>query len=110
MPVIQRAIAIAANSVNDNLVAGSAFEITKQRSIVSIGVAQSATGLFVSIQGGADIIAEEFEPAILARFPIIPDEMYYTDVLEQLDRLVIRCRNSTAGALTARIIVQLQPY
>lgn len=110
MPVIQRTTSIAANSVNDNVVAGSAFEFARQRQIVSIGTVQSATGLFVFISSGADVIAEEFEPQIKTSYPVIPDEMYYTDVMEAGDRLVIRARNSTAGALTLRTIVQTSPF
>ena len=35
-----------------------------------------------------------------------PDNMYFTDLMEQGDRLVIRVRNPTGGALTARAVVQ----
>lgn len=107
MPVIQIETSVAAGAVNNNLVSGSAFEFARMRSVVSLGVAQSATGGFCTIQAGPDIIAEEFSPAILTRYPIIPDEMYYTDVMEQGDRLVVRYRNPTAGALTARVIAQM---
>jgi len=54
------------------------------------------------------VIAEEFAPAIKTTYPIIPDEMYYTDVMEPGDRLVIRYRNPTGGALTVRGVVQIQ--
>jgi len=107
MPVIQRATSIAANSVNDNLVAGSAFEFARTPQIVSAGVCQSATGLFVTITAGPDLIAEEFEPVIKTTFPIIPDDMFYTFGMRQADRLVIRARNSTGGALIARSLVQI---
>jgi hypothetical protein len=109
MPVIQVEQSIAAGASVANLVSGSAFEFARTRQIVSIGLAQSATGMFATIQAGSDIIAEEFSPVILTRFPIIPDEMYYTDVMEPGDRLVLRVRNPTGGALTARAIVQVSP-
>lgn len=109
MPVIQREVSVAAGATNDNLISGSAFEFARQDQVVSIGVAQSATGGFSTIQSGSDIVAEEFAPAILTRYPIIPDEMYYNDVMAVGDRLVIRYRNPTAGALTARVVVQIQP-
>lgn len=109
MPVIQREVSIAAGGLNDNLIAGSAFEFARQDQVMSCGVAQSATGCFATIQSGGDIVAEEFAPAILTRFPIIPDEMYYNDVMAAGDRLVIRVRNPTAGAITLRTIVQIQP-
>lgn len=107
MPMIMIETAVAAGQVNNNLVAGSAFEFARRRSIVSMGIAQSATGGFATLQAGADVIAEEFSPPILTRYPIIPDEMYFTDVMEAGDRLVARYRNPTGGALTARMAVQM---
>lgn len=109
MPVIQREVSVAATSVNDNIFAGSAFEFARQAQVVSVGVAQSATGAFATLQSGGDIVAEEFSPAILTRFPIIPDEMYYNDVMQIGDRLVLRVRNPTGGPLTIRAIAQIQP-
>ena len=109
MPVIQKEVSIAAGAVNDNLLTGSAFEFLRQNSLVSIGLSQAATGMFATIQSGSDIVAEEFSPAILTRYPIIPDEMYYSDVGAAGDRLVIRVRNPTGGAIIARAIVQVTP-
>lgn len=107
MPVIQKEVSIAAGAVNDNIFAGSAFEFARRRTIVSLGITQAATGMFCTLQAGPDIIAEEFSPAIATRFPIIPDEMYYTDVMEQGDRLVGRVRNPTGGAVITRAIAML---
>lgn len=106
MPMIMIEQSVAAGAVNNNLVSGSAFEFARARQIVSLGIAQSATGGFATLQAGPDIIAEEFPPPILTRYPIIPDEMYFTDVMEMGDRLVVRYRNPTGGALTARVVVQ----
>lgn len=108
MPVIQIEQSVAAGAVNTNLVAGSAYEFARRRQVVSIGLVQSATGGFATIQAGSDIIAEEFSPFIKTTYPIIPDEMFYTDVMEPGDRLVLRYRNPTGGALTVRAIVQIQ--
>lgn len=107
MPVIQRETAIAANATDDNLLSGSAFEFARGNILVSMGVTQSATGLLITINSGSDVVLEETPPVIATRYPIIPDEMYYNDVAVVGDRLVIRVRNSTAGALTARAVVQV---
>lgn len=109
MPVIQIEQSVAAGAVVNNLLSGSAFEFLRQNSLVSMGVVQSATGCFATIQSGADIVAEEFSPAIKTTFPLIPDEMYYSDVGAAGDRLVVRFRNPTAGAITARVIAQITP-
>lgn len=109
MPVIQRETSIGAGAVNDNLLSGSAFEFLRQNSLVSIGVTAAATGTFVTIQSGSDVVAEEFPPAVQTRFPIIPDEMYYSDVGAAGDRLVIRARNPSGGAIIHRVVVQITP-
>ncbi len=107
MPVIQREVSLAAGAVNENILSGSAFEFARMNSLVSIGVVQSVTGTFCTINSGSDVIAEEFPPQIKTTFPVIPDEMYYSDVAAAGDRLVIRVRNPTAGAITIRALVQL---
>jgi hypothetical protein len=107
MPMIMIESTIAAGASNNNLVSGSAFEFSRGRNVVSIGLVQSATGMFGTIQAGADIVAEEFSLPILTTYPIIPDNMYFTDVMENGDRLVLRVRNPTAGSLTARAAVQM---
>jgi len=109
MPMIMVEQSIAAGAVNNNLVSGSAFEFAKSRQIVSIGVVQSATGMFATLQAGSDIIAEEFSLPILTTYPIVPDNMYFTDIMEAGDRLVIRVRNPTGGALIARAVIQTSP-
>jgi hypothetical protein len=102
---------VGAAGVNSNIIAGSAFEFARVRQMVSMGVVQSATGGFATITSGPDIIAEEFVPAILAlAAPIlIPDHMYFTDYMEPGDRLVIRYRNPSGGALDVRALVQTSP-
>ena len=109
MPVIQKEISIAANSANENILSGSAFEFLRGNAVVSIGLAGSATGLVANIQSGADIVLEESPITVKTTMPTIPDDMYYNDVGVMGDRLVIRVRNTTAGALTVRAIVQVTP-
>lgn len=107
MPMIMIEKSIAAGAVEPNAVSGSAFEFARARQVVSMGWGQSATGGFMTLQAGADSIAEEHSVPILTRYPIIPDEMYFTDVMEPGDRLVARYRNPTGGALTLRGVVQM---
>ena len=54
-------------------------------------------------------MAEEFSPPIKTVYPIIPDEMYFSDVAQAGDRLVVRYRNPTGGALTVRTVCQVTP-
>ncbi len=107
MPVIQKEIEVAANDVNDNILSGSSFEFLRGNAVVSIGMVGSATGLVANIQSGADIVLEESPLAVSTTMPTVPDDFYYNDVGVGGDRLVVRVRNTTAGALTVRAIVQV---
>ena len=107
MPVMQKEVSIPANAVVENILSGSAFEFARANALMVAGVNAAATGVFVTIQTGADIVLEESPAKISTSFPVIPDEFYYADVAAAGDRLVIRCRNSTGGALVVKAIVQL---
>lgn len=109
MPVIVREISIAAGTVNENIFSGSAFEFARSPSLVSVGVTAAATGTFATFNSGGDVIAEEFSPPVLTRYPIIPDEMYFSDVAAAGDRQVVRVRNPTGGAVIVRAIAQISP-
>lgn len=109
MPVIMREVTVAGGAVNENILAGSAFEFARQNSLVSIGINQSATGGFATINSGADVVAEEFSPPIASVYPIIPDNMYFSDVAAAGDRLVVRYRNPTGGNLVVRLVCQVTP-
>jgi hypothetical protein len=63
--------------------------------------------MFITINSGSDVVAEEFEPAILVTYPLVPDQMYYNDVMEVGDRLTVNCRNPTAGAIVIKGIAQV---
>jgi len=109
MSVMQFETSVAAGASNSNVVSGSAFEFARQRQVVSIACVAAATGTFVTIQSGSDVILEESPPMVLTTMPIIPDHFYYNDVMEAGDRLKIAIRNPTGGAVVHRTIVQVNP-
>jgi len=97
----------ALNNVNtqfSSAIAPNGAEIKNFYKSLYIGAVYGA-----GVPAGGDVIAEEFMLPILTTYPIIPDNMYFTDVMEAADRLVIRVRNPTGGALTARAVVQTSP-
>lgn len=108
MPVISRETTIAANSTVDNLLAGSAFEFARGPQLVSLGVTAAATGTFITFTSGADVVLEESAPIIQTRFPIIPDEFYFSDVAAPGDRYVLRVRNTTGAGIIVRAVLQIQ--
>lgn len=107
MPVIQRETSIGAGAQVENLLAGSAFEFARQNAVVSMGVTAAATGTFTTIQSGPDVVQEEAPPVVRAAFPIIPDDMTLNFAAAAGDRLVVRARNPTGGAVIHRVICQL---
>jgi len=109
VPAIQAETSVAANVTNPNLFNGSAFEYSRGRNLLSLGVTAAATGTLCTITSGADVILEESATYIKTQFPIVPDEMFYNDVMEFMDRLRVQIRNSTGGAIVARSIALLTP-
>jgi len=104
MPAIQTEVSIGAGASNSNLFAGSAFEFARTRSLVSLGVTAAATGTFCTINSGSDVILEESPPYVATVFPVVPDQMFYNDIMEAGDRLRVAVRNPTGGAVIHRAI------
>lgn len=109
MPAIQAEVSVAGNASNSNIFSGSAFEYSRGRQLLSLGLTAAAAGIFFTVQSGSDIILEESAAFIKTQFPIVPDEMFYNDVMEPMDRLKVNARNSTGGALVVRGIALLTP-
>jgi len=109
MPAIQAEVTVAATSTNPNLFNGSAFEYSRGRQLLSLGVTAAATGTQCTIQSGADVILEESATFIKTQFPIVPDEMFYNDVMEMFDRLRVQIRNTTGAGIVCRALALLTP-
>jgi len=107
MPVIQRETSVGAGVTLQNIFDGSGFEFAQQNQIVTMGVMAAATGSFVTIQAGAVLVTERTQPAIATRYPIVPDEMYYTAGMLANQRLRCQVENPTAGAIVHRAIAQI---
>jgi hypothetical protein len=106
---MQKEISIAANATNENIFSGSAFEFARQNSLLNMAIVGSATGLVATIQVGSRVVLEESPLKILAVMPSLQDDFYYSEGVLANERVICRVRNTTAGALTARTIAQLQP-
>jgi len=108
MPTVMKEVTVGANSTTDNVLSGSAFEFARNAQLVSLGVTASATGLYVTFSSGADVVVEESLAPVATVYPVIPDQFYASDVAAPGDRYVLRARNSTAGAITVRAVLQIQ--
>jgi len=105
--VIQKETSVGVGAVVDNILSGSAFEYMRAPAIVSIACIAAATGSFITIQLGPTILLEESAPTVGAVMPKVPDDFLYTAAIAPGDRLVLRARNPTGGALTFRTVAQI---
>jgi hypothetical protein len=109
MPLIRREQTIAANATLDNVVTGSIYEFLPWNAAINIGLNGSATGLVATINSGSDTVLEEAPVNVSTAFPVIPDDMFAQDVAAGGERLVIKIRNTTGGALVLRSLIQFTP-
>ena len=109
MPLIQQSVSIPASSVNDNVIQGSQFEFLPYNASLRFALNGSATGLVADIYSGQDVLAEQMAVNTLNRVPINPDDFLLSDVAGQGERIKIRVRNTTAGALTLFHALMIDP-
>lgn len=102
MPLFQRSFSVAANDVNDNLVAGSQWEFLQADSAITFGIVgdANASDLRVDVYSGSDTLAEDMEPSAANRMPIFPDDFTLQDVALAGDRIKVRVRNLAGAART----------
>jgi len=105
--VIQKETSVGIGAVVDNLLSGSAFEYLRAPAVVSFACVAAATGSFITIQAGPTIVLEESAPTVKTTMPVVPDDFLYQAACAPGDRLVIRVRNPTAGAIIHRAVVQI---
>ena len=109
MPLIQSSVSVAAGAVVDNLLAGSQFEFLPYDASLSFAVNGSAAGLITDVYSGQDVLAENASVNSVNRVPINPDDFLLQDVAAAGERIKIRVRNSTAGALTVFYALVITP-
>ena len=113
MPMIRKIVSIPANSSVDNLITGSIYEFLPWNARIQMGVTAAAGAgpgdLLVTVNSGSDTIMEEAPINNTAKLPVIPDDMDVFDVAAAGERLVIKVRNTTGGALDSFLLVQLTP-
>ena len=105
--VIQDVISVAANGVVENAFAGSVFEFARVNQIMSLGIQTDVTGGLITVQTGSTVILEESPCPIGVGYPRVPDEFYYNAGALAGERLLLRLRNSTGGAVVFSFIAQL---
>jgi len=109
MPLIRKEVSVPANSTIDNVVTGSIYEFMPFNAAINLGITAESTGVVATVNTGSDVLLEESPVNIIAAFPKIPDEMDLQDRSLAGERLVVRLRNTTGAAITARMLAQITP-
>jgi hypothetical protein len=101
MPVMTDRQSVAANATVQNVLAGKIGEfLAAGGSVVLYGTA-SAVGLNMSLLVGGSVIIDDQEVNAQNRMPLVPDDFVGAAGGMQGDRIIVRLRNTTGGAITA---------
>lgn len=112
MPLIQGSAAVAASSVNDNLLSGSQFEYAPYNALVEFGLNGDANGadMRVDVYSGQDMLTEQMALNVKAALPVYPDDFLLQDIVAAGERIKVRARNtSAAGARTVYYSIRMTP-
>lgn len=109
MPTIQKETSVAAGATV-SMFSGSAFEYPERNAAVSMGVTAAATGSFVTVQAGGEVVLEESAPIVKTIMPVIPDDYTLNFAIAQGRRLICSARNPTGGAIIHRAVAQIAYY
>jgi len=90
---------VAAGATNTNVLSGSIFEYLPFNAYIEFGLVGDAAGeLRVTVTSGQDVVLEEAPISRANRFPVKPDDYTLNDVARAGERLVVKVRNTGAGA------------
>jgi len=100
---------VAANSTSANVLSGKSHEFVPFPSVVSLYATSEGIGINASFLVGGVAIVDDQEVNAQNRMPIIPDDYVAQTVCRGGERLLLRFRNTTAGALDAFSRVEINP-
>jgi len=109
MPVITGETSIAANSTSANLLTGDINEFLGRAAVASLFCTGAAVGLRAQLLIGGDVVIDDQEISDANRFPITPDDFLSRGGGIPGDRLTLRFRNTTVGAVIARWRLAIEP-
>lgn len=111
MPVANIPTVAVAAGATSNLMRDQLFEQLPYDAQIEVAIVAEATGLLVSVQSGTDVLQEDGPPIIVAAngMPRYPDDFFLTDVASAGEKISIKARNPTAGAINARAVVRITP-
>src|SRR5512139_2996024 len=109
MAVMTYIASVAANTTVANALSGKSHEFVQEPSIVTIGVNGSAVGLNTSLIIGEEIIIDDQEVPVGTTLPAFPDQVLAQGGGLNGDRIIVKLRNTTGGAITGYVKVYVEP-
>jgi len=109
MPVMTYIASVAANTTVANAMSGKSHEFISEPTVVTIGVAGSAVGLNTSLIIGEEIVVDDQEVPVGTTLPAFPDQVLAQGGGVTGDRIIVKLRNTTGGAITAYVKVMTEP-
>jgi len=109
MPVITGNESIAANTTSTNRLTGNLNEFLGSMSVVALYCAAAAAAVRVQLLIGAETIIDDEEVSDINRFPQTPEDFLARGGGFPGDRLILRFRNTTGGALVVKWRLEIDP-
>lgn len=101
-------IVLAAGQVVNNAVADTSMQFAPEDSLLTIAAATTAAGVTISARLTDEVILDEGSevPVTANGNPVVPDEVVVPrQPMARGDQLIVRLQNTTAGALTAILLI-----
>ena len=109
MPVITGNESVAANTTTTNRLTGNLNEFLGSPSIVALYIAAAAAAVNCSLLIGAESIIDDEEMSDANVFPRTPDDFLARGGGFAGDRLILRFRNTTGGAIVVKWRLEIDP-
>lgn len=112
MPLISLSVSVAANSSSGNVLSGSPFEFVSQASVVTLAMTHAgAAGASITadFQIGGESLSSQANTPFKAAFPTFETDTILRAGAAPGERLFLNLNNTTAGALVAQVLLEVQP-
>ena len=109
MSIMTDTQSIAANTTIANVLAGKSKEFLMEPSVITLSATGSAAGLMATLIVGEEVVMDDQDIGPGNRFPLVPDDVLTTAGGFTGDRVIVRMRNRTGGALTSWVRVDIEP-
>lgn len=111
MPTISDLTNVGIGATVENILTGSQFEFLPYDAFLEFGLTSAGVvgDFIVDVYSGQDILLESGSVSILNRQPLYPDDFSLNDAAAAGERIKVRVRNSSAGALNFFTTLKITP-